>query len=504
MDSLLSLYTPSNTKPEILEQILVQRGKLLKNSVRWCEQSINDTKKNHLLFVGARGSGKTHIVSMILHRLKQNKTLKDKMLIVWLGEDEIVTNFLGFVLSIIKKLAQEHQFTLECLKEARGKTQDEASNIILESITEQLKDNTIVLVKENMSDVFNGLKEMGQRQFRAYLQEEQNMLVVATSKQLFKGVSSREAVFFGFFDIHHLKPLSVEGTIELIEKVSIVKNNKKLNQFIKTPKGGYRVEALHHLVGGNQRLYMELLEFLTFNALDNLVVAIDKLVDKLTSHFQKRIKSLSPQQGLIVQKLCDIEGAISVKILANEIFIEERSVSKQLGELKTKGYVLAHKRGKLTYYEVSEPLMRFGLQVKQTNKKPLKVLVLLLKAWFSEESYALKEVENLLLDNPKIWQKKIPSLLKKFHKTHKIEYVSKALIASLDNFTQKEEVNILLLKEWQEVWQKYGKNYEYLTPALKVLKSTSLALEQKNDKSLFRLSSEIRELVLPLVEGKMG
>jgi len=391
MDNQLSIYTPSNTKPEILEEILVQRHKLLDRSVAWCTESLTTTKQNHLLFIGPRGSGKTHMVSMIVNRLRKKKELEDKMLIVWLGEDDIVTNFLDLVLSILRYLAKEYDFSLECLEEAKGLKSDKAVNIMLECINAQLNGRKILLIKENLSDVFNGLKDIGQKQLRAYLQEQKNMVILATSQQLFKGVSSRDAVFFGFFDIHHLKPLSANDALELIEKVSALKGDDELRRFVKTPQGRYRVRALHHLAGGNQRLYMDLLSFLTKESLDDLVSALSKLADDLTPYFQERIKSLAPQQGLIVQKLCEIEGAISVKDLAEEMFIGERSVAKQLGDLKEKGYVLAHRRGKLTYYEISEPLMRLSLQVKHTRGKPLKILVLLLRAWYSDDELKVYE-----------------------------------------------------------------------------------------------------------------
>jgi len=391
-----SIYTPSNTDPKILEEILVQRHKLLDRSVAWCAESLTTSKKNHLLFVGPRGSGKTHMVSMIVNRLRDKEELKDKVLIVWLGEDDIVTNFLDLVLSILRYLAKEYDFSLECLAEAKGLKSDRAATIMLECITKQLNGRKILLIKENLSDVFNGLKDMGQKQLRAYLQEQQNMVVLGTSQQLFKGVSSRDAVFFGFFDIYYLKPLSIDDAIELIEKVSTLKGDEELRKFVGTAQGRYRVRALHHLAGGNQRLYMDLLQFLTMESLNDLVSSLSKLADKLTPYFQERIKSLAPQQGLIVQKLCEVEGAISVKDLAEEMFIGERSVAKQLGDLREKGYVLAHKRGKQTYYEISEPLMRLSLQVKHTHGKPLKILVLLLRAWFSDDELKNKSSDNLL------------------------------------------------------------------------------------------------------------
>ena len=66
----ISAYTPSNTDPEILEKMFVQRERLLSQTVKWCEESILNNKKNHMIFVGPRGSGKTHFISMTVNRLK--------------------------------------------------------------------------------------------------------------------------------------------------------------------------------------------------------------------------------------------------------------------------------------------------------------------------------------------------------------------------------------------------------------------------------------------------
>lgn len=382
----ISVYTPSNTEPEILEQIFVQRHRLLDKSVAWCEESITTAKKNHLLFVGSRGCGKTHFITMLVNRLKNKPELQEQMVIVWLGEDDVITTLLDFILSILEAMVKTYpqQFNRDCLTQAKGLKPGDVTDIILHSISDQIGKRTILLIKENMSDVFRGLKDEGQKKLRAFLQEKNNMAMLTTSQQLFTGVSSRNAPFFGFFDIHHLKPLTVEDAMQFIRKMAKLNTNKKLLSFLQTPQGCYRVRALHYLAGGNHRLYVELFGFLTMESLDNLVSALTQLADELTPYFQERIKSLPPQQGRIVQKLCEMQGAAPVKTIADEMFIGERSVAKQLGDLARKNYVIGHKRGKQTFYEMAEPLMRLSLEVKHNHGKPLKMVVSLLRAWFSD------------------------------------------------------------------------------------------------------------------------
>ena len=47
----------------------VLRHKLLRRVVRWCEESMLTGDKHHLLFIGPRGCGKTHLVAMVRDRL---------------------------------------------------------------------------------------------------------------------------------------------------------------------------------------------------------------------------------------------------------------------------------------------------------------------------------------------------------------------------------------------------------------------------------------------------
>ena len=391
------LFTPSNNTPEFLETIFVQRHKLLEKSVAWSKDSIFNKQKKHLLFIGPRGSGKTHLISMIVNRLEQQAgsqtELQDKMLIVWLGEDDIITNFLDLMLSILTTLVRTYpeQFHDKCLQDINILDIDAKADRTMHSINEQLGNQTIVLIKENLSDVFRGLKDSGQKKFRSFLQEERNTLVLATSQQLFDGIASRNAAFFGFFDTHHLKPLDREEAMQLVRKLAAQKGDQKLLDFLKAPQGCFRMRALHYLAGGNHRLYIHLLDFMTMESFDDLVSAMQDLVVDLTPYFQERIRSLPAQQGKIIQKMCAIQGAVPVKELAAQTMIDERGAAKQLGDLARKKYVLSHKRGKLTYYEVAEPLMRLSLEVKNSRGKPLKILVSLLRAWFSDEELQIKE-----------------------------------------------------------------------------------------------------------------
>jgi DNA replication protein DnaC len=101
----ISRFSPNRTNPEILEKIFVQRQDLLEQSVAVLRESALTRNKHHLLFVGPRGCGKTHLLALIVHRLQQQADLADRLRIAWLNEDETSISFLDLLLRIYRALS---------------------------------------------------------------------------------------------------------------------------------------------------------------------------------------------------------------------------------------------------------------------------------------------------------------------------------------------------------------------------------------------------------------
>lgn len=388
----ISSYTPSNTDPQILERITVQRKELLNAIVKRLTRCMSSNDKQHFLLSGPRGSGKTHFLTLVNFRLSHHHQLQKHMRIAWLGEDAVISSFIDLALEIADQLALSYpnEFDTDIRMKFRGLNPDDAAEAILNYIVQQLGKKNLLLMMENMDRSFQGLGPSGQQKWRAFLQETMKFATLATSQQLFDGVSKRNEAFFGFFEIHHLQPLSFEDALQLIEKVASEYNKRDLVQFINTGVGRFRVRALRHLAGGNHRMYIMLSEFLTKESLENLVDSFEQLAEELTPYFQERLRSLSPQRARIIQCLCSIEGAICVKSIAEESFIPERNCSKHLSYLRKAGYVRSAKRGKETYYEMAEPIMRLCLEVKNQRGQPLRLIALFLRAWFTNDELSLQ------------------------------------------------------------------------------------------------------------------
>ncbi|MES2505571.1 MAG: hypothetical protein V4599_02640 [Verrucomicrobiota bacterium] len=382
--TFLSQFSPQWTHPDKLEKILVQREDLLAESVAKIRESILTENKHHLLFIGPRGAGKTHLISLIHHRL-QTSELTDHVRFAWLNEDEIATTFLKLLLLIYRSLAERYPtiFSRATIPGLSGMEPLAAEEKLGQTLLCELGSCTLVVLMENLDSLFRHMPDGELLRWRAFVQNHPVFATVGTAQTLFDGVSERTEPFFGFFDTQHLEPLSVQDAGLLLEKIATLQGKIDLLEFLQTPTGRARVSAIHDLAGGNPRLYLIFSEFLTKAALNDLVRPFEEMVDRqLTSYYQERLRWLSPQQREIIQLLCHHGRPIPVKQIAEGLFTSHNSITGQLRPLRDMRYVNFRPSGREVLYELAEPLMRLALQVKEThNRKPLALIVDFLRVW---------------------------------------------------------------------------------------------------------------------------
>jgi tetratricopeptide (TPR) repeat protein/DNA-binding transcriptional ArsR family regulator len=385
----ISRFSPGRTDPEDLERINVGRQELLARSVAVLRESAVTENKHHLLFVGPRGSGKTHLLALIQYRLRQQTDLDERLCIAWLNEDETSTSFLDLLLRICRALADRYppEFPARDIERLAGRERVEAQDLLSQSLLSRIGQRTVLVLIENLDTLFAQLDEFEQRAWRAFVQNHPVFATAATAQSLFAGVSERDQPFFGFFDTTHLQPLSAGEAVELLQRIAQLNQDGALTEFLGTPRGKARVQAVHHLSGGNPRLYIVLSEFITCKSLDELVGPLEGMVDEqLTPYYQERLRWLSPQQRKIVEFLCLRAQPAPVKEIAAALFAEPGSIGSQLQKLRELGYVRPNPRGRESLYELAEPLMRLSMDVKNTRShQPLRLIVDFLRVWFDRD-----------------------------------------------------------------------------------------------------------------------
>jgi tetratricopeptide (TPR) repeat protein len=384
--SFLSHFTPSMMSSEALEAIFVQREGLAQRLIELISDSVLTKSKHHTLLIGPRGIGKTHLVSLLYHRIRKMSDLQDRIFIAWLREEERgVASFLDLLLRIFRALLAEDskaEFAakVESLYSLSHKTAERAAENLLKDL---VGNRTLLIVVENLDELFKGLGEKGQKRFRAYLQENPFCTILATAQSLFNEVSLKTSPFYGFFRIHHLEKLSLDEATSLLAQIARYEGNSELASFIPTPMGRARIRAVHHLAGGNHRLYIIFSQFLTRDSLNDLVEPFMHTLDDLTPYYQARLSFLSSQQQKIVEYLCERRHAVPVKEIAQRCFMTHQTASSQLKDLREKGYVYSKSAGRESYYELYEPLMRLCIEVKMNRGEPIQLFLDFLRLWYS-------------------------------------------------------------------------------------------------------------------------
>ncbi|WP_236504399.1 tetratricopeptide repeat protein, partial [Tychonema sp. BBK16] len=391
-NTFISRFTPSLMAPETLEDILVQRHTLANYLVDKIRDSATTDNKYFQLLIGPRGIGKTHLVSLIYHRVAKMEDLQDKLLISWLREEEWgIASFLDLLRGIFRAIAQEYPAAYQVelhdeVEKLYDLSPEQAEYQAAQLLTEFVGNRVLLLIVENLEDVFSGLGEFGQKQLRAYIQNHSFLTILATSQSLFDGVKLYDNPFYGFFYSHTLNEFKVDDAVDLLNHIANLEGNTDLASFIQTPTGRDRIKVVHYLSGGSPRVYIVFSAFLmTPESLDKLVEPFMEMLDSLTPYYQDRMKYISNQQRKIVDFLCDRGGAAPVKEIAKYCFIDQRTVSSQLKDLSEKGYVKKEEIGRESWYELREPLMRFCLEVKKQRNQPIRLIVDFIRVWYTRE-----------------------------------------------------------------------------------------------------------------------
>ncbi|MEG4836671.1 tetratricopeptide repeat protein [Microcoleus sp. B9-D4] len=391
-NTLISRFTPSLMAPETLEAILVQRHALANYLVDKIRESALTANKHFQLLIGPRGIGKTHLVSLIYHRVCKMEDLQDKLLIAWLREEEYgIASFLDLLIAILraigKKYPAEYRTQLHDAVEGLYElSSEDAESVAAQLLRDFIGQRVLLLIVENLDDVFGGLGDIGQKQFRAYIQNYCFLTILATSQSLFDGIESRARPFYGFFYPHNLNELDLDDAVALLHQIASLEGKSELASFIQNPTGRDRIKVVHFLSGGSPRIYMVFSDFLVNReSLNKLVETFMAMLDDLTPYYQDRMKYISNQQRKIVDFLADLRRAAPVKEIAKRCFISHQTASSQLKELRQKGYVKSEEIGRESWYELREPLMRFCLEVKKQRNEPIRLFVDFLRVWYTRQ-----------------------------------------------------------------------------------------------------------------------
>ena len=385
-----SRYSPGNMDRESLEAVFVGRDDVMEDVLSRVTKSIRSPQKHYILLVGPRGSGKTHLLALAYHRLiasLDEDAISDNVAIALLKEEEWgVASYLDLIVRILTALAEEVPLLREEIADVFDRFSKDpagAEALAVSLLRRHSKGKTLLLLCENLADLFHGLGDEGQKRWRAAIQEDGNWAIVATTPQLFAALTLQDNPFYGFFTIRALERIDLETGIDLLAKKAVREGKRDLADFLRTPLGRARARAVHHLAAGNHRAYVVLFDFLDKESLEDLIGPFMRMVDDLTPYYQSKIRQLPPAQRKIIECLCLNGTPATVKEIATTCLMSHQTAAKQIGELVTAGFVSRNRLGRNSFCELSEPLMRICIEVKDNRTEHFRLFVEFLCNWFT-------------------------------------------------------------------------------------------------------------------------
>ena len=369
---------------ERLESLFVVRHHILDNLMSSVKELGATPSPHHTLLVGPRGSGKTHLISLVYHRsahlVEQGRC--ERLRIAWLPEDPwTIVSYSRLLAAILERLSPD--------AELNGV--DEAELDARLRITSR-EDGPILVLMENVDRILEALGDLGQQRFRNLLQTESGILIIGSTTVLDRTLSDHAYPFFGFFDTIRLKPFSPAQARDMLRALAKESGNEDLANALEGDGARARIHTIAHLAGGQPRLWALLGSALTVDELNDLTNLLLNRFDDLTPFFQEQLARLSPQQRLVVAELAAADRPLAVKELAGRIGADQRSAAKTVSDLTDRGWLepvstifanLLDRRR--TYYELAEPLARLAFQIKESRGEPLPLIIDFLVSWFDAD-----------------------------------------------------------------------------------------------------------------------
>ena len=313
LTSNIGLYRSGVTSPERLRHTTVAREHVLDNTVASLQGSVRRKSKNHLLFIGSRGIGKTHLLSCIEDTVRSDTALGERIVVARFPEESNrILSFADFLIGLCGILTEvlEHEL---CWAELFAEVQTEEDNArVVDTLVPAIRqenrrhDRTLVIMIENLGEILSRQIREGSdvAALRKFLMGDNGCLLVATAPMHFDGITDIGQPFYDFFDIQMLESLSFEETVEVIRRNLEWEERKDMLASMEDMRP--RLEALYRMTGGNPRLTMMLYELIAHESIARVQEQFHVLLDRVSPFYQGRLNDLPPGQRALLECLASM------------------------------------------------------------------------------------------------------------------------------------------------------------------------------------------------------
>jgi DNA-binding MarR family transcriptional regulator/energy-coupling factor transporter ATP-binding protein EcfA2 len=467
----IHLYRPQRTAIETLLNCNVGRGQIIGDVLEDFQTRTAGGSRQHHMFIGPRGIGKTTLLRLIAHHLTTDADLAGRYLPVILAEEAYgVTRVSDLMVEIARILSQDLD-KAELTSTYEKVRHEEDDQRVVDTVLDALRDfhrNTglsLVLMFENCHRFLERQKRNRQELhlLRKIMMEEVWLTGIFTSPTYLNAITDHREPFFEFFKVTTLGELSPDELLEMLHKLTEVEDNAKFREYLQ--KHSSRIRALYHFTGGNPRLAVMLYDLVTNHDITGVREELDHLLDQITPFYQDRMKDLSDQEAKALEAMSLIPEGCLPKDLAKQARLEPGATRVLLSRLENAGYIRREKRSdRKTVYYIPERLFRIwnAMNNSRGEKRKLQYLVDFFSAWYATEEerrYTWEVLTEKLLSTVKNSEKQNISAT--------LEYLS--YISSISSDREKYETFTSLLSKTLSI----GDNNKITSTLLEILKTNS-------------------------------
>lgn len=394
----IGFYRPGLSSPERLLKTTVGRQEILEDLLGKLERQARKKKKQHFVFIGPRGVGKTHFLKIMKESIRNSPSLKNLYTIISFPEESHrILSFADFLLGVVEILGEEAEDKAPWRKLYAELAETEEDHVVIDAILPRLKQyrqesgKDLLILLENLDTVFSQqLKnEKGMHQLRKFLMESEFTTFIGASPVFFPGFDDVKHPMYDFFDIQVLEELSTDQTVQLIRShLEWDKRRDILESFDGlVPK----IMALHEMTGGNPRLTLMLYDLIAKENILEVKKQFEKLLDQISPFYQDRIKDLAPHERALLETIALMRTEEKTPAaIAKKIRKPPQQCSSLLKRMLKAGYlsVADHSQDKRSkVYRIKEGFFDLWLAMSQsrTQRKYLPHLVEFFEIWYMEK-----------------------------------------------------------------------------------------------------------------------
>ena len=311
--SNIGLYRAGVTSAKRLRHTSVARGHLLENAIESLRGSAGRKSKSHLLFIGPRGIGKTHLLSCIEDAVQSGESLGASIVVVRFPEESNRTlsfaDFLIGMCGILKEVLEDEPLWTELYAAVQTDADDlRVADTLVPAIREEnrRRGRTLLVMLENLGEILT--RQIRDRNdvaaLRKFLMADNGCLLLATAPLHFDGITDVEQPFYDFFDIQVLESLTFDETVEVIRRNLEWDERNDILDILDDMRP--RLEALYRMTGGNPRLTMMLYELIAHESITSVQSQFHLLLDRISPFYQSRLNDLPPGQRALLECLASM------------------------------------------------------------------------------------------------------------------------------------------------------------------------------------------------------